>query len=99
MQTPVNAKSKRKTKPTETPVLRSESELALAPRKRSIMTIFADSIKAAWQPEPLVRPIVDPDLTSLSLIERSAEVVRYQLLKVEYSLSDCGSILDVLKLY
>jgi len=62
------------------------------------MTVFADSIKAAWQPQPLVRPIVDPDLTSLSPIERSAEVLRYQLLKVEYALSAGGSLREWLKL-
>jgi hypothetical protein len=44
------------------------------------------------QPVPLKQPTVDPDLTVLSAIERSAEVIRYSAGRLEYWLSPRGEL-------
>ena len=44
------------------------------------------------RPEPLEKPTVNPDLTDLPPVERSAEVLRYQLGRTEYGLSPGGRL-------
>ena len=43
-----------------------------------------------WEPQPLAVPQVDESLTSLTPIERSAEVFRYTFVKAEYWVSPGG---------
>ena len=51
-----------------------------------------------WQPEALPVPVVDTDLPCLSGIERSAEVIRFTLNKLEYWLSPLGHLREFIKL-
>lgn len=50
------------------------------------------TLTAAWQPKTIPPPKVDPDLTKLAGIERSAEVLRYMGLQLEYALSADGGL-------
>lgn len=43
-----------------------------------------------WEPTPLPPPRVDPDLANFTALERSAEVFRYTLHRLEYWLSPRG---------
>ena len=50
-----------------------------------------------WQPEALTLPEVDNDLPRLNAIERSAEVLRYNLHRFEYWISPGGSLREWFK--
>lgn len=50
-----------------------------------------------WNPTPIEPPQVDQDLTKLPPIERSAEVIRYSLLKAEYWISPNGRLREWLR--
>ena len=47
---------------------------------------------------PVTVPAVDPELARLSFVPRSAEVVRYQVLRLEHALSPSGGLRYWLKL-
>ena len=51
-----------------------------------------------WQPKPLSAPAVDHELPSLSGVERSAEVLRFMMHKLEYWLSPLGHLREFIKL-
>ena len=43
-----------------------------------------------WRPREIGRPRVEPDLSRLGPVERSAEVIRYSLCRAEYWISPNG---------
>lgn len=43
-----------------------------------------------WSPREIARPRVEPDLSRLGPVERSAEVIRYSLCRAEYWISPNG---------
>ena len=51
-----------------------------------------------WRPKPLPVPVVDMDLPHLTAVERSAEVCRFILNKLEYALSPLGDLREFIKL-
>ena len=51
-----------------------------------------------WRPEPIPPPSVDPHLEILSGVERSAEVMRYSVLSMEFWLSPKGFLREWLRL-
>ena len=51
-----------------------------------------------WRPEPIPPPSVDPDLRKFSGVERSAEVMRYSVLSLEFWLSPKGFLREWLRL-
>jgi len=59
---------------------------------RSIISSIGGTIRASYDPRPITKPIVDADLTTLPAIPRIAEVCRYTLAKLEYSLSSGGGL-------
>lgn len=61
------------------------------PAPRRVGSLVA-ALRAAAQPVPLEQPRVDPDLTTLSPIVRSAEVIRYSARRLEYWLSPRGEL-------
>lgn len=61
------------------------------PATRRSGTMVA-ALHAAAQPVPLERPQIDADLTALSALERSAEVIRYSACRLEYWLSPRGEL-------
>lgn len=72
--------------------------LASLPPAQGLIPTLGRALRAAWQPVPIQAPEVDPDLTALSPIERSAEVLRYKFLQLEYALSPSGALRGWLKL-
>ena len=51
-----------------------------------------------WEPRQLEEPQVDPDLRHLNQIQRSAEVLRYSILRTEYWISPRGTLREWLRL-
>lgn len=60
--------------------------------KLSIGSSILNLIRATWNPQPLPVPAIDPDLEELPVFERITEVLRYQLLQIEYGLSNRGGL-------
>jgi len=67
------------------------------PTPRRPGTLVA-ALRAAARPVPLEPPQINPDLTGLSALERSAEVLRYSACRLEYWLSPRGELRAWLKL-
>jgi hypothetical protein len=59
---------------------------------------IAKAFQRAWKPVPVPPPEVDPQLTALPLIQRSAEVLRYKILQLEYAVSPEGALRGWFKL-
>jgi len=55
-------------------------------------------VKALWRPNTLEPPTVDPELTNLTALQRSAESFRYVALKTEYWISAGGTLREWLRL-
>jgi hypothetical protein len=51
-----------------------------------------------WDPAPVAKPMIDPDLDQLSWPERCAEVVRHALLSIEHWLSGGGWLREWIRL-
>jgi hypothetical protein len=49
-------------------------------------------VRTAWRPESLPAPQLADDVTSLPAVERTAEILRYRLLRLEYALSPTGML-------
>ena len=58
----------------------------------SISSSMLNLIRTTWDPQPLSAPTINPDLEELPVFERIAEVLRYQLLQIEYGLSNRGGL-------
>ena len=67
-------------------------------RARGLPTRIMSAWASAWRPVPVPVPKVDPDLARLGFVVRSAEVIRYQVLRAEHSLSPGGGLRCWLKL-
>ena len=77
----------------------SEPETRLpATRERGLPTRIMSAWASAWRPMPVPVPKVDPELDCLGFVPRSAEVIRYQVLRVEHALSPGGGLRCWLKL-
>lgn len=59
---------------------------------RSLIASIGRTISASYDPQAIALPTVDPKLPSLTAIPRIAEVCRYSLAKLEYSLSSGGGL-------
>lgn len=60
--------------------------------KASIGTSVMNLIRTTWNPQPLQVPKIDPTLEHMPVLERITEVLRYQLLQIEYALSSRGGL-------
>jgi hypothetical protein len=58
----------------------------------SIGSSILNLIRTTWNPQPLPVPAIDPDLEELPVFERITEVLRYQLMQIEYGLSNRGGL-------
>ena len=74
------------------------SESLPATRERGLPTRIKSALASAWRPIPVPVPAVDPDLPRMGFLPRSAEVIRYQVLRVEHALSPGGGLRCWLKL-
>ena len=59
---------------------------------------FRDFIRRHWNPESIEPPKVVPELEDLDPVTRSAEVIRFSLLSLEWWLSPQGKLREWLKL-
>lgn len=59
---------------------------------------FRDFLRRHWNPEKIKPPKVDPELEDLDPVTRSAEVVRFSLLSLEWWLSPNGTLREWFKL-
>ncbi len=76
-----------------------ESEPGLpACRTGSVNAALKSMWASAWRPVPVPAPTVDPGLARLGFAPRSAEVVKYQMLRLEHAISPSGAIRCWLKL-
>ena len=60
--------------------------------------VVAKRHELGWSPRCLSPPTVDPALTELHPVVRSAEVLRYSIAKFEYWISPGGHVREVLRL-
>lgn len=60
--------------------------------KVSIGSSILNLVRTTWNPQPMPIPAIDPDLEELPVFERITEVLRYQLLQIEYGLSNRGGL-------
>jgi hypothetical protein len=67
-------------------------------RARGLPARIKSMWASAWRPMPVPAPTVDPDLACLGFLPRSAEVMRYQVLRLEHALSPGGALRHWLKL-
>jgi hypothetical protein len=51
-----------------------------------------------WNPKPIAPPKPDPDIETMNGPQRSAEVIRYSILSVEYWLSPLGRLREWVRL-
>ena len=63
-----------------------------------LLTPLRQVFGTAWDPRPVPKPVVDPSLPGAPFLLRVAEVLRYHLLLLEYSLSRGGGLRAWLKL-
>ena len=54
--------------------------------------------KHHWNPQPIDRPQVDPELPKLNGLQRATESIRYSILSLEWWLSPNGKLREWLKL-
>lgn len=67
-------------------------------RTRGLPTRIKSAWASAWRPMPVSAPMVDPDLSRMGFVPRSAEVMRFQVLRLEHALSPGGGLRCWLKL-
>jgi len=72
--------------------MRTEDKKLLARREASIVRRAGHVLLTTWNPQPIEKPTVDGELSSYPFLVRSAEVVKYQMLRLEYSLSQGGGL-------
>ncbi len=95
---PKSKKTNRSNRSTETAADLPSSVEKVAQSRPSLLATLAHTVRNSWNPQPLLPPTIDEELESLSPIERSAEVLRFQLLRLEYQLSSRGRLREYLKL-
>ena len=73
-------------------------DFPLVRQERSLPGTAWHTLAAAWNPRPVPRPSVDPDLPDYPSVTRTAEVLRYHMLMLEHALSRGGGLRAWLKL-
>jgi hypothetical protein len=58
---------------------------------------FSDVLRTRWNPTPVDAPKVDPDITNLDGLSRSAESIRYSILSLEFWISKDGQCREWLR--
>lgn len=53
---------------------------------------FWDLLKTKWNPQPINPPKIDPELEDLTPLQRSAEVIHYSILSIEFWISPNGQV-------
>jgi len=66
--------------------------------QRSLLELLGSTFQAAYEPNHVSPPVIEPKLTELPTLERIAEVFRYKTLRLEYELSSNGGLRAYIKL-
>jgi hypothetical protein len=53
--------------------------------------------KAQWNPTPISQPSIDPKIEEMEPLQRSAEVIRYSILSIEFWISPNGQVREWLR--
>ena len=67
------------------------------PEKRPPAKPAAHVLRRAWNPQPLAKPRIDPQLPRMEWPERVAEVIRYTAARLEYWISRTGLLREWVK--
>lgn len=78
--------------------MRTEDKMLPARREAGIPKMAGHVLLTAWNPQPIEKPTVDSELPSYPFLVRSVEVLKYQMLLLEYSLSQGGGLRAWIKL-
>jgi hypothetical protein len=79
-------------KPQPDAAAESAIAVASASTSRNLVLSLVGAIRASYNPEPIDKPCIDPEMPSLPAILRVAEVCRFTLANLEYSLSSGGGL-------
>lgn len=74
--------------------METKPDLVPAPKQRRWLSLLWQQ----WKPVEVSKPAVDPELHTLTDVQRSAEVFRYSVLTTEYWLSPKGKLREWLRL-
>ena len=58
---------------------------------------FTELFRCRWNPKPVDKPKVDPELPHLDPLTRSAESIRYSVLSIEFWISPNGQVREWLR--
>jgi len=64
----------------------------------TLLSKLGTFLRQHWQPKPIDPPQVDPELKKLDDLRRSAEVIRYSILSLEFWLSPLGRLREWVRL-
>jgi len=70
----------------------------IPPPKRNCIEGVKQFIRKHWQPQPIDPPKPDPEIENLSGPQRSAEVLKYSILSLEFWLSPLGRLREWVRL-
>lgn len=72
--------------------MRNDDSQLTVPKEAGIVKTAGHLLVATWNPQPIEKPVVDIELATYPFLVRSAEVLKYQMLRLEYSLSQGGRL-------
>jgi hypothetical protein len=67
------------------------------PNSKSLLESTRQTM-TTWSPQRVAPPQIDPHLDDMNILQRTAEILRYRLMALEYTLSPCGALRAFLKL-
>lgn len=72
--------------------MRTEDKNLPTRREVGIVRRAGHVLLTTWNPQPIEKPTIDNELPSYPFLIRSVEVLKYQMLRLEYSLSRGGGL-------
>jgi len=70
----------------------------LSTPKQTCRECVKQFIRRHWTPQPIDPPQPDPEIDNLTGVQRSAEVIRYSILSLEFWLSPLGRLREWIRL-
>lgn len=76
----------------------NDNPTSLSGQKRGCLECLKQFVLKHWHPKPIDPPKPDPDIENLTGPQRSAEVMRYSILSIEFWLSPLGRLREWVRL-